>query len=362
MKTKDLGRPDGVKDIDSGARRVRAYVSSWGIDDVGDQFVPGAWKKSIKERGPGGTNRVAVLYMHNPAEPVARPKAVTEDDVGLLFDFQVAHTTRGNDVMVMYEEGVITEHSVGYDIVDARAKENAYGGLDMKEAVLWEGSPVTWGANSRTPTLQVHALAQQMETAQKALHNGAWQTEEVPQMLEELISEWRLLLASVQSDNGVVPYQDLSIAGDSIAWDAAAARRRVSEWAGGPEKEEMDWAKYQKAFLWFDVDEPENFGAYKLPVADITGGGLKVVSQGIDAAAAVLEGGRGGANIPADDVARIRAHLDKYYAKMDRKAPWNGAPEQDTPLEVEHLSSAPLLDALAATRDNLRAAKTAYGG
>ena len=40
------------------------------------------------------------------------------------------------------------------------------------------------------------------------------------------------------------------------------------------------------------------------------------------AAAAVMQGSRGGVDIPSKDEDRVRSHLAKYYAKMDEEAPW----------------------------------------
>ena len=41
------------------------------------------------------------------------------------------------------------------------------------------------------------------------------------------------------------------------------------------------------------------------------------------AAAAVIQGSRGGVDLPTNDVARVKSHLAKYYAKMDDTAPWD---------------------------------------
>jgi len=37
---------------------------------------------------------------------------------------------------------------------------------------------------------------------------------------------------------------------------------------------------------------------------------------------AVMQGARGGVELPSGDIERIRNHLAKYYAKMDETAPW----------------------------------------
>ncbi len=69
-------------------------------------------------------------------------------------------------------------------------------------------------------------------------------------------------------------------------------------------------------------DNKDNFTAYKLLIADVIGGKLTVVPRGIMAAGNVMQGARGGANLPDRDIDRVKSHLAKYYAKMGEEAPW----------------------------------------
>ena len=40
------------------------------------------------------------------------------------------------------------------------------------------------------------------------------------------------------------------------------------------------------------------------------------------AAGNVMQGARGGVDLPAKDIDRVKSHLAKYYAKMGETAPW----------------------------------------
>jgi hypothetical protein len=40
------------------------------------------------------------------------------------------------------------------------------------------------------------------------------------------------------------------------------------------------------------------------------------------AAGGIMQGARGGIDIPGSDVERVKSHLAKYYRKMDRTPPW----------------------------------------
>ena len=117
----------------------------------------------------------------------------------------------------------------------------------------------------------------------------------------------------------VVEYQDLPLASKDRRWDGDAAEKSVRAWAGAEDKPNE---RYRKAFLWYDETAPDNFGSYKFPIADVIRGQLKAVPRGIMAAAAVIDGARGGAKIPEKDIPAIKAHLAKYYRKMGDQPPW----------------------------------------
>ncbi|HYG92352.1 MAG TPA: hypothetical protein VD859_02095 [Nocardioides sp.] len=117
----------------------------------------------------------------------------------------------------------------------------------------------------------------------------------------------------------VTAFQDLPLADRDREWDGDAAEKRVRKWAGA---EDGPNEKYRDAHVWYDADNKDNFTAYKLLVADVVGGDLKVVPRGVMAAGGIMQGARGGIDIPSHDVDRVKSHLAKYYKKMDDTAPW----------------------------------------
>jgi len=76
------------------------------------------------------------------------------------------------------------------------------------------------------------------------------------------------------------------------------------------------------AHVWYDADNADNFTAYKLLIADVIDDRLHAVPRGVMAAGNVMQGARGGVDIPEADVARVQGHLAKYYEKMGGTAPW----------------------------------------
>jgi hypothetical protein len=118
----------------------------------------------------------------------------------------------------------------------------------------------------------------------------------------------------------VPSFQDLPLADRDHDWDGAAAEKRVRGWAGA--KDEPN-AKYRDAHAWYDEEKPENFGSYKLLYADVVKGRLVAVPRGVMAAGNVLQGGRGGVDLPKSDIDKVKSHLARYYKKMGEEPPWD---------------------------------------
>ena len=129
---------------------VTGYFSVFGnLDSDGDIVLPGAFKKTLKENGPdSGKPRILHLYMHDPSQILSKPHVLKEDKRGLYFESKISETSLGKDVLQLYRDKVLTEHSIGYQVVkrevDESGKERVQKLVELK---LWEGSTVSWGAN-----------------------------------------------------------------------------------------------------------------------------------------------------------------------------------------------------------------------
>ena len=117
----------------------------------------------------------------------------------------------------------------------------------------------------------------------------------------------------------VTTFQDLPLADRDRQWDGTAAEKRVREWAGAQDEPNE---KYRDAHVWYDAEKKDNFGSYKLLVADVVDCRLRAVPRGVMAAGNVMEGSRGGVDLPKSDIDRVKSHLAKYYSKMGDTAPW----------------------------------------
>ena len=189
-----------IKDVDTDSRIVKGYFASFNnVDSDGDMIMKGAFTKSIQEHGVESTSnrKISHLAFHDVTRPVGVLKVLKEDSKGLYFESELGTHDDGENALRMYKDGIIREHSIGFNYiqdkttfieVDKTKTDNelvkSIGGYwSITEVKLWEGSFVTFGANSETPNLSalksqddvnecLDQLKQRMETFIKALKDG----------------------------------------------------------------------------------------------------------------------------------------------------------------------------------------------
>lgn len=161
MKTYEIKNVSGqVSDVDTVSRRVKVVVSETGSKDLDNDVIDkSAYSKTIKERGPKGSNLIWHLTDHMPSlkNAIGKPSEIRMDGNNLLFVTDIPKTSWGNDMLEHYKSGTINQHSIGFRTVKSEpvnaGKPDEY--RLIKEVLLYEGSAVLWGANPNTPTLSV---------------------------------------------------------------------------------------------------------------------------------------------------------------------------------------------------------------
>ena len=173
-----------IKDLDVATGVVTGYFSQFNsIDLDGDVIMPGAFTKTIAERGPDSSKpEIAYLWQHDTTKPLGKLMVLREDNFGLYFEAKMSDTTWGEDALKLYRDGVITQHSIGYQVIKSVETQ-----MDMEEEVeqiyevkLWEGSAVTFGANPNTPFTGFKSLEERedrIKTLVKAIKNGSYTDE-----------------------------------------------------------------------------------------------------------------------------------------------------------------------------------------
>ncbi len=109
----------------------------------------------------------------------------------------------------------------------------------------------------------------------------------------------------------------------------AAAKDRDWSWSGTDKMDALvakGWDAVAEAHAWYDdaagdSDPPQLKSAYKMPHHELIGGQLKVVWHGVVHAMQVLNGARGGVDIPAGDRRKVYEHLVAHYEQFDEEPP-----------------------------------------
>ena len=203
------GFPAQIKDIDRQKGIVTGYFAQFGsIDSDMDSIKPGAFAKTIMENGPDGKNRIMHLYQHDVNKPLGKPYMLKEDDYGLYFESKIVGTSYGEDVLKLYEAGVINEHSIGFRTVRNTPKE---GHNEIEEVMLYEGSTVTFGANENTPftgfkSMTANEAVKQMQTISKAFRKGDF-TDDTFNLLEIQMKQLEQFIIDQYSQEKAEPVQ-----------------------------------------------------------------------------------------------------------------------------------------------------------
>lgn len=246
------------------------FASVYGNTDLANEIVEkGAFKRTLDH-----SNIFTLLWQHDTKCPIGIGE-VEDSDRGLKITGKLnLETQLGREAHSLLKQRAIKGLSIGYDVLQDHWEK---GARYLKEIKLWEVSVVTFPCNE---------------------------------------------LAGVNAVKSAVPYQNLPVAEKSVSWSSSDAKKNIKSWASDSEGN-IDFDKYKKAFMWYDPQNKDIQGGYKLPIANVVDGTLTVIPRAVYAAAAAIGGARGGLNIPEGDVAKVKSHIDKYYGKLGETAPWN---------------------------------------
>jgi Escherichia/Staphylococcus phage prohead protease len=118
------------------------YASLFDKEDLGhDIIAPGAFRDSLRERGPAG---IKMLFQHNPSEPLGVWVSLTEDARGLYARGRLMpEVARAREVLALMRVGALDGLSIGFRAVRARRDEKT-GVRRLTRVDLWEISVVTF--------------------------------------------------------------------------------------------------------------------------------------------------------------------------------------------------------------------------
>jgi HK97 family phage prohead protease len=171
-------------DVDSAQRRVKTVWARCGnVDLDNDIIVAEAFTKTIRERGPMGKNLIWSLVDHcaEMDSVIGKPEQLYVENDMLIAITPIVDTEMGEDVIKMYDAGLINQHSIGFSTINSSVDKK--GVRTITELKLYEGSAVLWAANPETPTLDVKGedrknnLNDRLEKLLKAFKSGRFTDE-----------------------------------------------------------------------------------------------------------------------------------------------------------------------------------------
>lgn len=180
-----------VKDIDTVSRTVSGVYNTFNfLDSDNDVLLPGCCNKSIADRGPlsSAIAKIVQAKNHDLTKIPGKIKTLDERTINfkgvnmqcLYFETVMGTSTLGSDELKDYSEGIIQNHSIGFQydegkfltkdahgnstegqmwksisdsLINPEALENCDYIFAVSKIKLFEGSSVAIGANTLTPNL-----------------------------------------------------------------------------------------------------------------------------------------------------------------------------------------------------------------
>ncbi|MEM7775762.1 MAG: HK97 family phage prohead protease [Pseudomonadota bacterium] len=118
------------------------YASLFNREDLGRDVVkPGAFRKSLRARGPDG---VKLLFQHDPNQPIGIWERLHEDARGLFARGRLMpEVARAREVLALMRAGAIDGLSIGFRAARS-VRDRRTGTRHLHEVDLWEISIVTF--------------------------------------------------------------------------------------------------------------------------------------------------------------------------------------------------------------------------
>lgn len=242
--------------IDSGGI-IEGYCARYLEPDVyNERFEKGAFKESLNRR-----KSVPLLWCHSDRDTIGVVKEFWEDDKGLLIRGELAPTQKAEEVKALVKMGAVKGMSIGFipEKIKRDGEEYVY-----KQVDLFEVSLTPMPANSS---------------------------------------------AQIISIKSAIPFRDYGIVEDlDREWDAGEVIKAASV------------SDLKKICAWYDAENPDIKGSYKLPHHIIAGdGSYPAVWRGVAAAMQRLLSKN--IDIPDDDKPSVYRHLARHYEQFDKEPP-----------------------------------------
>lgn len=238
----------------------------------------GGWRERIAPGAFAGVlgNDVRFLVNHDTNRVLGRTRSgtleLTEDERGLRVESEMAPTSYARDLAVLIERRDVDQMSFGFTVAQEQFDQDLKVRTILEVKRLYDVSVVTFPAYPATD-------------------------------------------AQVRNLPPLAPL--------TRAWDPDAALDRVRRWASLGDGRSLDWDRYAAAFAWADPARRDHLEAYRLLIADVVNGELRLMPDAVVAASEALA-----ADPPAEGAQEARDTLGAAFLRMreelgdERRAPW----------------------------------------
>jgi len=324
-----------TKQVNEAERTLVGIASTEVIDRYGDIVKQDGWILDNFKKNP------VMLWAHNYHDlPIAKIVDVNINGDKLTFKAQFPKpglNELADKIFELFKDGVLNAFSVGF--IPVEYEPNEHGGYTYTKQELLEISAVTVPANQEALAMALksidnevkEAIIEGMNESKAEENNGEFKTDKISlKHVRETLEKMGYINVICNKVNelrikGAVPSHESEKLDENGSWDATEAVNKLRKWAssdGTGDKDTIDWSKYKWGFAWFDSEDKENFGAYKLPHHTVDANNVLVtVWRGVAAAMAALMGARGGVDIPDSDFDRVYNHLARHYREFDKEPP-----------------------------------------
>jgi HK97 family phage prohead protease len=234
-----------AREVEDGKMRLSGYAAVFNSASVPLPFkeviAPGAFRKTLSE-----TPDVRLLVNHEGL-PLARTKngtlTLSEDEIGLRFDAEIADTQEGRDIYTLVERGDVDQMSFAFRVIRQKWNNDRTERM-LTEVSLADGdvSVVTYPAYTAT-TVEAR---EHIKKALEAIKEGREVTgeslivlqsifEDMSEGHEYIMKALRLFETLMVEDNEKEDYEEeedsraVDVVGDFVEWDSSGgvARGRI---------------------------------------------------------------------------------------------------------------------------------------
>lgn len=169
---------------------IEGYGSVFGVEDsYADIVAPGAFAKSLAQHQAEGT-MPAMLWQHDPNEPIGGWNSIVEDQRGLLTRGKLAlDVPRGAQAHSLLKMKAINGLSIGF-MTKGYTIDSKTGVRTVTEIDLWEVSLVTFPANEKARITNVKAAALAIEApkdAERILRDAGFSREDATTLVSRIM-------------------------------------------------------------------------------------------------------------------------------------------------------------------------------